>query len=467
MKKKFRFGFDAFRKQSRRSVLLAGMLVMLLPLRQAAQPAQPINVLFVVDASGSMNGLWGGRSKFSLATELVLQTIDSLNRQSRSARFALRLFGHQYPRQAGNCSDTRLEVSFSPENRTAIEKKLRETAPKGQTPIALALEQALRDFPDTLALNAIVLITDGYETCGGDVCRLAEHMTRRGIALKPFIVGLGLNDSLARRFDCLGTFFNLNQGDPVTGTLQVIVRRIANPTTCVINLLDSYGRPTVSNVELFFYQYQTNHLRYQFMHTLRADGLPDTLYLDPRLRYDLVVQSVPPVVKSGIELTAGRHNIIAVDVPLGTLELTMTGPAASGIRCLVRQQGKSHVLDVQDLNTSKRYRVGQYDLDVLTLPRLSYRAYTIEDGKTHRISIPQPGTLQLAVSAPAAAAIFRLSANSPEKVYDFGVIRTSQTLSLLPGDYLLVYRPEKGRSAQLTRQLSFRIHAGRPTALRI
>ncbi|MCS6917301.1 MAG: VWA domain-containing protein [Chitinophagales bacterium] len=432
-----------------------------------AQPVQPVNVLFVVDASGSMNGLWSGRSKFSLATELVLQTADSIRQQARPAAFGLRLFGHQHPRQARNCTDTRLEVPFGANNLSLIEKKLRETTPKGQTPIALALEQAMNDFPDSLALNAIILITDGYETCGGDVCRLAEVMARRGIALKPFIVGLGLTDSLARRFECLGNFFNVQQSDQLQGTLRVMVQRIMNPTTCVVNLLDSYGRPTVSNVELFFYQSGTSVLRYQVVHTLNASGLPDTLFLDPRLRYDLVIQSIPPVSITQVSLAAGQHNIIAADVPLGSLEVSMAGTTASGIRCLVRPHGMNRILDVQDVNTVRRYLAGTYDLEVLTLPRIQHRAIRIEDGKTHRITVPASGTLQLQPSAPAAASLMQVKDTLIEKIYDFGIIRSSHTLPLLPGDYLLVYRPEKGRSAQQTRQVPVRIHAGRPTVIRL
>ncbi|MCS6991119.1 MAG: VWA domain-containing protein [Chitinophagales bacterium] len=430
-----------------------------------AQLKPSVNVLFVVDASGSMNGRWQGQSKFALATKSVLLAADSILRQ-KPAQFALRLFGHQYPRSANNCNDTRLEVPFAANNLGLIEKKLEETTPKGQTMIAKALEQAMNDFPDSLALNTIILVTDGYETCGGDLCQVAEKMARRGIALRPFIVGLGLPPSLARQFECLGSFYDVQQPDQLYQTMSVIVERIINPTTCVVNLLDSYGRPSVTNHELFFFQHGTHRLIYQWMHTLDQQGLPDTLYPDPRYRYDLVVQSVPPVTKQGIELSVGRHNIIAVEVPTGTLELAMTG-AASGVRCLVRKSGMNHLLDVQDVNTSRRYLAGNYDLDILTLPRISYRNFSIEDGKIHRIVIPQPGTLQLNPSAPAAASVFSIDKVSPSKVYDFGILRSQKSLSLLPGEYLLVYRPEKGRSAQLTRQITFRIHAGRPTVLRL
>ena len=36
----------------------------------------------------------------------------------------------------------------------------------------------------------------------------------------------------------------------------------------------------------------------------------------------------------------------------------------------MRKEGETATLNVQDLNSTERYRVGTYDLEVLTLPRL-------------------------------------------------------------------------------------------------
>src|SRR3954467_5765283 len=99
------------------------------------------------------------------------------------------------------------------------------------------------------------------------------------------------------------------------------------------------------------------------MHTINNKGVPDPIVIDPIGTYRMVVHTIPPVEKKGIELVPGKHNIIAVDAPQGYINIKTTGTNPS---CIIRKSGESQTLHVQTLNTTEKYIVGKYDLEILT-----------------------------------------------------------------------------------------------------
>ncbi|MFI5135168.1 MAG: hypothetical protein ACHQD9_04910 [Chitinophagales bacterium] len=300
------------------------------------------------------------------------------------------------------------------------------------------------------------------------MCDLASKMEEKHIALRPFIVGLGLNDSLKKKFDCLGNFYDVQNEDMLSSTMKVVISRVLNSTTCQINLLDSYGNPTETNVEMTLLDHQSGRVKYQFIHTLNTHGAPDTLQLDPKFIYDLTVHSIPEVKKENIELVAGTHNIIATNVPMGSLEIKqeLIG-GISSVPCIVRQAGEHEILNVQDINTSQRYLAGSYDLEILTLPETFLNNVAIEDAKTNSIKISKAGILLFTLSEAGVASVFSENENQLTKVFDFGSVKQQQSLNLQPGKYLVVYRPDKGKQAEKTRQLEVQIYSGKTSSIRL
>ena len=71
-------------------------------------------ILFVLDASNSMNKKWGNESRFVTAKRIVSRSVDSL-RGIPNLEIALRVYGHQSPITANyqDCADTKLEVPFT------------------------------------------------------------------------------------------------------------------------------------------------------------------------------------------------------------------------------------------------------------------------------------------------------------------------------------------------------------------
>ena len=64
-------------------------------------------ILFILDASNSMNATWGTQTRIDAAKELLAQTVDSL-KGTPNLEIALRVYGHQSPITATyqDCNDT-------------------------------------------------------------------------------------------------------------------------------------------------------------------------------------------------------------------------------------------------------------------------------------------------------------------------------------------------------------------------
>ncbi|HCQ29724.1 MAG TPA: von willebrand factor type a, partial [Flavobacteriales bacterium] len=173
--------------------------------------------------------------------------------------------------------------------------------------------------------NIIILITDGIEECDGDPCAIALALQKNNIVLKPFVIGMGLDLPTIEAFKCVGNFYDVQNTQTFKNVLNIVISQAMNKTTVQVNLLDIYGNPTETNVNMTFYDHFSKQIRYNYVHTMNHRGNPDTIPLDPLGSYDLVVHTLPPVRKDSIVLTPGKHNIIAVDAPRGDMNFKMPG----------------------------------------------------------------------------------------------------------------------------------------------
>lgn len=445
---------QAFPKQNWLLLIFMG-LVLTLPAQE-----KTTRILFVLDASGSMAGKWQGIEKFDLAKRLLFEAIDSLENSPTEIEFALRMFGHQSHRSANDCQDAKLEVPFAPDNAQRIYARLAATQNQGQTPIAYSLFEAVQDFPeDPFARNAIILITDGIETCDGDPCAVAPILKRNNIAVRPFIIGLGLGQEGATYFDCVGTYYDADNEEAFEEALNVVISQAVNSTTTQINLLNQQGQPDETNIEVTLYDNYTKSLEQVYVHALGYYGRIDTLYLTPVIDYDLIVHTIPPTVVQGLELAPGKHNIMPADVPQGTLTLKIDGYSrlAEG-NCVIRLAGDPEILDVQQLNTRKRLRTGFYDLEILTLPPMYIENVMIQADEEEIILIPEEGKFNLFISRPGIASIYQVEEGQMKMIYEEGYFERQLTLELLPGDYQVVYRQHQYKSAELTQSKTFTIY---------
>ena len=220
---------------------------------QTKQEKPLTRMLLILDGSNSMNGVWeNNKTKIDIARRLLLQMVDSLSKIP-DLELALRMYGHQSPVPPQDCNDTRLEVPFAPDNILRIKQKLNAMRPKGTTPIARSLEACAEDFPPCdNCRNIIMLITDGIEACDGDPCAVALSLQRKGIILKPFIIGVGLDVEFVDAFSCIPDFYNANGEESLQEIISLTVSEALESTSAQVNLYDINSKPIETNVNMTF-----------------------------------------------------------------------------------------------------------------------------------------------------------------------------------------------------------------------
>ncbi|MBL4755287.1 MAG: VWA domain-containing protein [Flavobacteriales bacterium] len=432
---------------------------------------EPITrILFVFDGSQSMFGRWKSGMKIKIAQRLLGEVIDSLSGRP-DIMMAFRAYGHQSPvisRAQRDCEDSKLEVPFGTGNADFILKKLNEIVPKGTTPIAYSLGQSANDFPPCdNCRNIIILITDGIEECDGDPCAVSWALQKKGIVLKPFVIGMGLSEDVMKQFECVGNFYDASDEAVFKNVLNIVISQAMNTTSVQVNLLDQSGQPSETDVNMTFYEQFSGAMKYNYVHTINHRGNPDTLMIDPIGQYRMVVHTIPPVTLDSIEMTPGIHNIIAVDAPQGQLFLQMQGRSDyKRLQCIVRQHGKMETLNVQEFNTSTKYIVGKYDLEVLSLPRLKF-SVDVQQSHTNTVQIPQPGIATILLMAKGRADIFLEKDNQLELIYTLPSNSTRETLVMQPGHYRVIYRAAKSRESLYTVEKPFKVASGSSVQIRL
>jgi len=431
---------------------------------------QKTRILFVLDGSQSMYARWENGQKMQIATRLLRELVDSLD-GAKNIELALRAYGHQNNVSADgrNCKDTKLEVPFAPDNHKKITDRLQTIRPRGTTLIAYSLEQAANDFPScSNCRNVIILITDGIEECDGDPCAVSLALQKRGVILKPFVIGLGLEPEVMDAFKCVGNFYDATSEKTFRNVLGIVISQALNNTTAQVNLLDELNQATETNVPMTFYDSFSKQVRYNFVHTMDSRGNPDTLPIDPLGSYDLVVHTIPPVEKKGITITPGKHNTIAVDAPQGDLELKMKGfNEYKDLKAIVRKNGKKETLVIQDFNQKQRYITGKYDLEILTLPRTYIENVNIAQSRTTTVEIPQAGIVSIGTSSKGYGSIFQEDGDKLVWVSNLSSINTRESIVLQPGSYRVVFRPINAKQSIYTKEQSFIIQSGQSTQVKL
>ncbi len=454
----------------RRLLIILWIFSGLIPVASAQKNETSLTrILFIFDASNSMNAPWEGSSRIEIARRILQESVDSL-RHIPNLELALRIYGHQTPLVPGqqDCNDTKLEVAFAEKNHDLIKGWIRHVVPKGTTPIARSLEKAGGDFPECHnCRNIIVLITDGIEACDEDPCAIARALRSKNISVKPFIIGVGLNADYLKALECIGTVFDAANEEVFRNVLNTVVSEALNNTTAQIDLLDISNKPTETNVSYTLYDNRTGAIKYNYVHTLDRYRRPDTLQLDPLITYRLVVHTLPKVEKKGIRLTPGQHNIIEAETPRGILDLKMTGSGRNPVevKCIVRKHKEMQTLHVQSFQEKQKYLVGTYDLEVLTLPRIYIANVEIKQSLISTIEIPFPGTLDLNTTYTGYGALFVVEKGEMKWVCDISDEKKKQFISLQPGHYKIVYRSKRTERTLYSFEKSFVIQSNQTTVL--
>ena len=453
-----------------------GALLLLFSLGARAQnmaPEKPkiTRILFLLDASGSMMAPWEGKSRWDVAKQILSKMADSLNAYP-NLELGLRVYGHQFPNSAKNCEDSRLEVPFAPRNAKAIKAKLVVLKAQGNTPITYSLQQSAHDFPpDKTARNVLLLITDGFESCNADPCAASLALQRKRVFLKPFVIGIGAEKEFGRQLECLGQYYNAAEVKTFRTVMNDVIAQTLAKTTVAVNLIDADGHPVESNVNLTFVNNVTGQPEYNYIHYRDAQGRADVLAIDALQSYDLVINTVPAVRQANVPIKAGKANVLTFKTPQGTLFLQsppLTPNPYGTVQAVVRAPGAPGTAVALPFGTRQKLLAGTYDVELLTLPRLTRRV-SIRQGQEVAVTYPAPGTFNITSDLKGYGSIYQLNNDESQTwIYNLPDGGSSKlNLPMQPGAYRLVFRTKTALGSKFTDVRNFTIRSGQTTSVAI
>jgi hypothetical protein len=201
------------------------------------------NVLFIFDASGSMKKpVDSGESRMDAAKRAMADTLAAMPPQ---VRLGLLLYGH---RRARDCADLELVSPIGADDAKAIGARIAALTARGETPIAEALKQGMRSYAALKGQdNRMILVTDGIEECGGDVCAAAESVRDAGFDLKVDIIGFTLTDKQRALIQCVpdltgGNYYDAQNLDGLKTALAAVAQKAVEPPDTSILARRNGGR---------------------------------------------------------------------------------------------------------------------------------------------------------------------------------------------------------------------------------
>ena len=196
-----------------------------------------VNVELILDVSGSMGqGLDSGETRMDTAKRVLSGVIAAIPERD-GVNVGLRIYGHEGDNseagQALSCRSSELVVPIDGVDKSELRSQIRLLQPTGWTPLGLSLDRAAEDFPEASddVVNAVVLVTDGLETCGGDPVAAAEQLLSGNRAARTHVIGFALTPEeqqvigdIAREGD--GLLFGAGNADELSQALFSVLEEL-------------------------------------------------------------------------------------------------------------------------------------------------------------------------------------------------------------------------------------------------
>jgi len=159
-------------------------------------PEVPSPIIFIYDASGSMWGQLQGKTKMEIAASVLTSSIKEL---PENQNIGLVAYGH---RKKGDCLDVETLVAMDNSSKSKISTAIDNIKPLGKTPLALSAKKVIDQLRSSKEKATIILITDGIESCDGNICDVVAAAKKEGIDFKLHIVGFGLKSQETKQLKC-------------------------------------------------------------------------------------------------------------------------------------------------------------------------------------------------------------------------------------------------------------------------
>ncbi len=157
-----------------------------------------MNVVVLMDASGSMKGEIAGQTKMELAKAAIAKFVEQI---PTDANVSLIAYGHvgssSESDKIASCSNVESVYPLSTYQADNFTHSLHSFEARGWTPLAGAIHKAgeiLQAYPAEEYSNLVYMVSDGVETCDGDPFAAAKLLQSQSIKAKVNIIGFDVDN---------------------------------------------------------------------------------------------------------------------------------------------------------------------------------------------------------------------------------------------------------------------------------
>ena len=147
------------------------------------------DTIVILDVSNSMWGQIDGVSKIEIAREVIGNLVQDLETDSE---FGLMAYGQN---SAKGCDDIETVLPVGTLDPAAFSAAVNSLTPHGRTPLVAAVKQAADSLEYATRSGRIVLITDGVESCDGDLAALADTLGSDSLDFTAHVIGFDVGDT--------------------------------------------------------------------------------------------------------------------------------------------------------------------------------------------------------------------------------------------------------------------------------
>lgn len=186
----------------------------------------------------------GSETKLAAAKRVMTQLLPSLPKESAAG---LMVFGHR----SSECTDIELVEPIqplTPESVARMQGTVARLDARGWTPIAESLRRSISAFGSQP--GRIILVTDGEESCKGDVCAAAQAVRDSGIQLVVDVVGFDLNDAEKAALKCItattgGRYYDARNGETLGTAMHAAAQNALASTRLQVSVTEGAKGPAL------------------------------------------------------------------------------------------------------------------------------------------------------------------------------------------------------------------------------
>lgn len=407
------------------------------------RPEDRFRVLFLLDASTSMEKKWGKETLWDVARKTIDEFAYYLQK-NYNVEMGLRVYGHQSPYSLNDCEDSKLEISIQENSAAKISAKLKTLKFNGTTPLTYSLEKAADDLGCNSKKNMIILITDGYETCNRNPCAMAEKLLDFRISIKPLIIGLNIDPKEIQHLHCIGDFKNAKNKEDFKKELYNSFINIANRRSFSLFLKNGKNKISESKIPFSIFNAKNNELIASYYHHLSSSLKPDTITIGNYDSIYIKLHSIPPIYSDMYKLKKYVHNNLDLDYPNGNLIIrwdSLPGKIYDPAIGLIYND--NNALEKIYIPNQIQLIEDKYNLALNTIPPLNFHNLNIANNKDNVIKLSPPGMLTISYSSPIFGDLYSYKDGQMVKCYTLNSAKNIENLSLLPGKYKIIYRSQR------------------------